>query len=339
VHRYGGLLRASVASSSNDHRLGANEAPPAIMSIFLGEQLADVFDQVAKGGATASKEKGTLVVGVDTIPNLPADAGDRNRTSPFAFTGNRFEFRAPGASQSIAVPMIVINTILADSLEYIATSLETAVASGTEFNAAVQQVLEQIVANHGAVIFNGDGYSQAWQEEAAARGLPNLRTSIDALPQFDTDEARDLFAKCGVLNTRELASRHEVSLEQYALSVGVEARTMLEMAATIILPAALRYQTELATNAAALKALDYPVDTTSLDEVCAGVMELQGAIRGLRAALDQEDGHGVFAEAEHAAYVLIPAVNAVRKAADRLEDVVADNLWPLPTYQEMLFIL
>ena len=343
VHRHAGLLRASVASASNDHRLGANEAPPAIMSIFLGEQLADVFEQVAKGGATASKEKGTLIVGVDTIPDMPADAGDRNRTSPFAFTGNRFEFRAPGSSQSIAGPMVVLNTILAESLDFVATELETAVAAGTDFNEAVQQVLEDIITNHGAAVFNGDGYSPEWQEEAAARGLPNLRTSLDALPQLDTAEAKALFSTYGVLSERELRSRYEVALEQYLLSVSVEARSTLEMATTVILPSAIRYQTELATNAAALKAIDYPFDATSLDEVCESVVMLQQALQALRAALQADDhpegGHSTFAEAKRAGEVLLPATKAVRQAADRLEDVVADNLWPLPTYQEMLFIL
>ena len=174
VHKYGGLLRASVASATNDHRLGANEAPPAIISIFLGEQLTDVFDQIAKGGATSSKEKGTLQIGVDTLPVLPTDPGDRNRTSPFAFTGNRFEFRAPGSLQSIAGPMVTINTILAEALDYIATELEALVAGGAEFNAAVQKVLEEIITDHGAVVFNGDGYTDDWQIEAEERGLPNL---------------------------------------------------------------------------------------------------------------------------------------------------------------------
>ena len=189
------------------------------------------------------------------------------------------------------------------------------------------------------MIFNGDGYSEAWQHEAAARGLLNLRTSVDALPQFDTPAAKDVFGRYGVLNERELASRYEVSLEQYAKSVSVEARTTLEMARTVILPEALRYQTELATNAASLKAIGYSFDSSTLDEVCAGVGELQSAIRALRAALDEDAPHDVFGEATHAWNSLIPATAAVRKAADGLEDVVADNLWPLPTYQEMLFIL
>src|SRR5450432_2519877 len=248
VHKYGGLLRASVASASNDHRLGANEAPPAIISIFLGDQLTDVFDQIAKGGAKSSKQKGTLTIGVDTLPVLPTDPGDRNRTSPFAFTGNRFEFRAPGSLQSIAGPMVTINTILAEALDYMATEIESLVADGAEFNVAVQKVLEEVITNHGAVVYNGDGYTDEWQTEAAARGLPNLRTTLDALPELVTEEAMELFSHYGVFSHREMHSRFDIALEQYILSVGVEARLTLKMATTVILPAATRYQTELATN-------------------------------------------------------------------------------------------
>ena len=187
VHKYGGLLRSSVASASNDHRLGANEAPPAIISVFLGDQLADVFDQIAKGGATHSKEKGTLTIGVDTLPDLTKDPGDRNRTSPFAFTGNRFEFRAPGSMQTVAGPMVVLNTIMAEALDHCATEIETLVADGTEFNEAVQALLTSIISDHGAVIFNGNGYSDEWPIEAEQRGLKNLRTTVDALPELITE--------------------------------------------------------------------------------------------------------------------------------------------------------
>jgi glutamine synthetase len=339
VHLYGGVLRSVVASASNDHRLGANEAPPAIISIFLGDQLADVFDQIAKGGATNSKEKGTLTIGVDTLPDLPSDPGDRNRTSPFAFTGNRFEFRAPGSSQSIAGPMVAINTIMADSLDFIATELEQLTESGTEFNAAVQKVLEGIITDHGAVVFNGDGYSDEWQVEAAARGLKNLRTTVDALPELDTPEAKALFAKYDVLNERELKSRYEVYLEQYELSVVVEAKSTLEMAKTMLLPAAMRYQSELASTAANLKAIGYDADTTVLDLVTSSIADLLAGIATLESGLAHE-GHDTTLEgAAHVAATLLPAMLSVRAAADALEDVVADDLWPLPTYQEMLFIL
>ncbi len=261
------MLRASVASATNDHRLGANEAPPAIISIFLGEQLTDVFDQIAKGGATNSKEKGTLEIGVDTLPVLPTDPGDRNRTSPFAFTGNRFEFRAPGSLQSIAGPMVTINTILAEALDYLATEIESLIADGSEFNVAVQKVLEEVITVHGKVVYNGDGYTEDWQTEAAARGLPNLRTTLDALPELITEDAMELFSRFGVFTHREMHSRFDIALEQYILSVGVEARLTLEIANTVVLPAAIRYQTELATNLASLKAIGAELDTSTLDEV------------------------------------------------------------------------
>ncbi len=339
VHKYGGLLRASVASATNDHRLGANEAPPAIISVFLGDQLTDVFDQIAKGGATQSKQKGTLTIGVDTLPVLPTDAGDRNRTSPFAFTGNRFEFRAPGSLQSIAGPMVTINTILAESLDYIATGIEKLAASGTPFSEAVQQVLEEIITVHGPVVFNGDGYSEAWQIEAEARGLPNLRTTLEALPELVSDEAIQLFGHYDVFSEREMHSRYEVALEQYTLSVGVEARLTLEIATTVILPAALRYQTELATNLGTLKDIGAEIDTSTFDEVTASLKALRAGIAALRELLETHPGETGEIHAEHARSSLLPAMSAVRAAADRLETVVADDLWPLATYQEMLFIL
>jgi glutamine synthetase len=339
VHKFGGLLRASVASATNDHRLGANEAPPAIISIFLGDQLTDVFDQIAKGGATQSKEKGTLMIGVDTLPVLPTDPGDRNRTSPFAFTGNRFEFRAPGSLQSIAGPMVTINTILAEALDYIATELEALVADGADFNVAVQKVLEEIISNHGKVVFNGDGYTDDWQVEAAARGLPNLRTTLDALPELITEEAMELYSHYGVFTHREMHSRYEIALEQYVLSVGAEARLTLEIANTVILPAAVRYQTELATNVASLKAIEVEADTTTLDEVSASIKALRAGIATLRDDLGHDAASSTLEHAEHAQKALLPAMTAVRTAADELETYVADDLWPLATYQEMLYIL
>ena len=276
VHKYGGLLRASVASATNDHRLGANEAPPAIISIFLGDQLADVFEQIKAGGATSSKEKGLIEIGVDTLPVLPTDPGDRNRTSPFAFTGNRFEFRAPGSLQSIAGPMVTINTILAEALDYIATQLESLVEGGTEFNAAVQTVLQEIITNHGDAVFNDNGYTDEWQAEAAERGLPNLRTTLDALPELITEASMELFSKYGVFNHREMHSRYEIALEQYILAIDVEAELTLEMSNTMILPAAVRYQTELATNVAALKAAGVEADLATLNELSGKIAALRG---------------------------------------------------------------
>jgi glutamine synthetase len=339
VHLHAGLLRASVASASNDHRLGANEAPPAIISIFLGEQLADVFDQVAKGGATSSKEKGTMTIGVDTLPVLPTDPGDRNRTSPFAFTGNRFEFRAPGSLQTVAAPMTTINTIMADSLDHIATRLEADVAAGTDFDQAVQTVLTEIINEHGAVVFNGDGYSAEWPIEAEQRGLANLRTTLDALPELITEPAMALFEKYKVFNHREMHSRYEIGLEQYTLTIGVEARLTLEVGGTAILPAAIRYQTELAQNVSALKAAGVEADASALETLSTQVAALRSGLQTLKAALAADPGHEALAEAEHARDALLPAMTEVRVAADALEEIVADDLWPLPTYQEMLFIL
>ncbi len=318
---------------------GANEAPPAIISIFLGDQLADVFEQIAQGGATSSKAKGSIEIGVDTLPVLPTDPGDRNRTSPFAFTGNRFEFRAPGSLQSIAGPMVTINTILAEAFDHIATEIEGEIAGGAEFNTAVQTVLQTIIKDHGAVVFNKDGYADEWQIEAAERGLPNLKTTLDALPELITEESMELFSHYGVFNHREMHSRYEIALEQYILSIHVEAALTLEMANTIILPAALRYQTELATNLASLLAIGQEYDATTLDEVSGSIKALRAGIATLRSEMDHEEADTEEKHAEHAQKGLLPAMASVRAAADTLETLVADDLWPLATYQEMLFIL
>ena len=339
VHKYAGLLRASVASATNDHRLGANEAPPAIISIFLGDQLADVFEQIAKGAATSSKGKGVMHIGVDTLPVLPTDPGDRNRTSPFAFTGNRFEFRAPGSMQTVAGPMTTINTIMADSLDYCATELEAAVAAGTDFDTAVQTLLTEIITDHGNVVFNGDGYSSEWPIEAEQRGLANLKTTLDALPELITESAMELFEKYGVFNHREMHSRYEIGLEQYALTIWVEARLTNEIGTTAILPAAVKHQTDTALNIGALKAAGVEPDLAPLDEISVPLAALRAGLAALRAALNADVGHSALAEAEHARDALLPAMADVRAAADALEEVVADELWPLPTYQEMLFIL
>ncbi|BBX38427.1 glutamine synthetase [Mycolicibacterium mageritense DSM 44476 = CIP 104973] len=338
VHKYAGLLRVSVASATNDHRLGANEAPPAIISIFLGDQLADVFEQIAKGAATSSKGKGSMIIGVDTLPVLPTDPGDRNRTSPFAFTGNRFEFRAPGSGQTVAVPMIILNTIMADSFDHIATLLEQAIADGEEFDTAVQKLLTDIITEHGAVVFNGDGYSDNWQVEAASRGLPNFKTTLDALPALIAPESVELFEKYGVFNERELHSRYEVRLEQYALTIGVEAKLALELASTVVLPAAIRYQTELAHNVATLKAAGIEADMTLLHQVSEPISALSVALAALKAGLSHHSDSAL-EEAVNARDTLLPAMADVRAASDTLEGLVADDLWPLPTYQEMLYIL
>lgn len=333
VDKYAPMLRASIASASNDHRLGANEAPPAIISIFLGDQLTDVFDQIKAGGAKSSKASGVLEVGVDTLPPLPKHAGDRNRTSPFAFTGNKFEFRAVGSSQSIAGPLLVLNTIIAESLDYVATKLEGA----ADFDTAVQSLLQSIIQEHGRVIFNGDGYSEAWHREAEARGLPNLRTAVDALPALADAEAVALFARYNVLSEREAKSRMDVKLEQYVMAVTVEAGLMTEIAKTMIYPAAVRYQSELAAAAAHMKVTGLAADTAVLAEVTKLTECLRQSVTELEMAAAHE-ADDLLAEAEHLRDAVLPAMSVVRDYADKLEGIVADDLWPLPTYQEMLFI-
>ena len=335
ISKYAPLLRSSVASAGNDHRLGANEAPPAIISVFLGDQLSDVFEQIrASGSATSSKALGTLRLGADTLPPLPLHAGDRNRTSPFAFTGNKFEFRAVGANQSIAMPITVLNTAIAESLDYMATRLETA---EEDFNTAVQKLLKEILDEHGSIIFDGDGYSEEWHEEAARRGLPNLRTTVDALPAFGDAEAVALFEKYGVLSHREVESRLEVRLEQYAKEINLEARLMLEIGRTMIWPAAIRHQSQLAVTCANLKAVGYEFDTKTLDKVTDLVRLLQDSLLELSELMEHEGGSPL-EEAQYACSTLVPHMALVREYADELEGLVADDLWPLPTYQEMLFI-
>jgi glutamine synthetase len=338
VHKHGDLLRASVASASNDHRLGANEAPPAIMSVFLGEQLADVFEQIRGGGAKSSKAKGTLEVGVDTLPKLPKDPGDRNRTSPFAFTGNRFEFRAPGSGQSIAGPAFVINTIVAESLDFIASKLESAVGAGKPLNAAVAEVLGAIVREHGAVVFNGDGYSREWHAEAERRGLPNLKTTVEALAALQRKDVIDLFDKYKVLSPRELQSRYEIYFEQYCKSVHVEAKLVQAMARTMISPSVSRYQRELADTCASVKQAGLPFDTSLLQEVSSLAATLSTRIGALEKVLKHPVGEGFVKEATHFCTSVLPAMLSIREVTDSLEGLVANDLWPLPTYQEMLFV-
>jgi len=339
VHKYSALLRAVVAHAGNDHRLGANEAPPAIISIFLGEQLTDIFEQIKAGGAKSSKGKGMLEVGVDVLPTLPKDAGDRNRTSPFAFTGNRFEFRAVGSAQSIAGPLVAMNTIVAESLDYCATTLEKATGGdAAKLPGAVQALLKEIYEKHGAIVFNGDNYCEAWHKEAAKRGLPNFKTTVEALPTLRTPEVIELFEKYNVLSKRETESRMDIYLEQYIKTINVEAKLTIEMSKTMIFPAAIRYQGELAVTCANLKAVGYTFDTDTLDEVTALVKELQDTTALLEKISAHHNGDSLLEEATYYSTKVVPAMLAVRKAADELEGIVADDHWPLPTYQEMLFI-
>ncbi len=341
VSRHGDLLRMSVAHAGNDHRLGANEAPPAIVSAFLGDLLQDIVEQIEKGGAKSSKAAGTMQIGVSTLPTLPRDAGDRNRTSPFAFTGNKFEFRAAGSSQSIAGPNVVLNTIVAEALDEIATHLETATAAGKDLNAEIQALLPKLIADSKKVIFNGDGYSDAWHKEAEARGLPNRKNTIESLPDLIAPKSIALFGKYHVLSERELHSRYEIHLENYKKTVNIESHLTVQIAQRQILPAALRYQAEVATTIAQLKAAGISApkgQTALLNELTTTIEELQTGIDTLNHAIDHTADGDTLAHAKHSRDAIIPAMTTVRTAGDKLETLVADDLWPLPTYQEMLFI-
>ncbi|WP_428561314.1 MAG: glutamine synthetase III [Solidesulfovibrio sp. DCME] len=338
VHKFSALLRATVATASNDHRLGANEAPPAIMSVYLGEQLTDVFEQIKKGKIEGSKQKGVMNIGVDTLPPLPMDPGDRNRTSPFAFTGNRFEFRAVGSSQSIAGSQVALNTMMAESLDFIASKLEAATGGdASKLNAAVQTVIQEIIKDHDAVVFNGDGYSEEWHAEAEKRGLPNLKTTPDALPVLTSPEVVKLFTTYGVFSEAELKSREEIYLEQYVKTVQTEAALVVRMAKTIIFPAAMRYQGELAKTCADLKAIGHDFKMDTLECVTTKLRDLQAKVAELEKIVEHS-ADGTLAEAKHMCCTVLPAMNEVRAVADALEAVVADDLWSLPSYQEMLFI-
>jgi len=337
VHQYGRLMRAAIATASNDHRLGANEAPPAIISVYLGSQLEDVFSQIRSGSLQGSAKAALMSLGVDTLPDLNKDPGDRNRTSPFAFTGNRFEFRAVGSGQSVAGPLVVLNTILADSIQWIADQLEQRLQSGLPLEEAAFAVLQRTMEENGAVVFGGDGYSAEWHQIAVEqRGLENLRTSADALPVLQRPEIRALFERTGVLSAVELESRFEVYAEQYNLAIDVEARLVLRVARTQIYPAVMASLEQLAGSIAVQESLGLVVDRSLLEQMAALTQQLLSACEGLQEALEATpaDAHQ---HLRHCADVLLPLMSGVRGAVDALEMLVDDEQWPLPTYQEMLF--
>ena len=339
VHKYGPLLRAVIATASNDHRLGANEAPPTIMSVYLGSQLQDVFEQIKQGALKGSTARGVMNIGVDTLPKLPKDAGDRNRTSPFAFTGNRFEFRAVGSAQSVAGPLVAMNTMLADSLNWMAEKLEAETTKGTELNAAIQTILKEVIDEHGAVVFNGNGYSEEWHKMAVEeRGLRNLRTTADALPVLQEPEIVELFSSMGILSPVELASRYETYAEQYILSIEVEAKLVISIAKTLIYPAATRYLTDLATTIASLKEISVDFDVQSVQKVADLTKSMTDSVSKLAAATSSHDFASPEEHMQYLVKTVRPLMDEVRQYADMLEAEVADDLWPLPTYQEMLFI-
>lgn len=339
VFNHAKLLRCVVASASNDHRLGANEAPPAILSIFLGDELNEIMEAIATSSSVSSKQ-GTLSVGVDVLPPIPMHSGDRNRTSPMAFTGNRFEFRAVGSSQSIAGPMVAMNTIMAEALDEAATHLESVDTSSPEaLGAAVESYVRMIWGKCNSVVFNGDGYSDEWHVEAGNRGLPNLKTTADALGVLKDKTCIDLFEKYSVLSERELESRYEVYAEQYIATVNVESNLVIEIAKTMIFPAAVRYQGELASSLASLKAIGIEADHSTIDKVTALIQNLQDSVSQLETLKAGE--HQSIDVASHCLFVkdeILPKMVEVRGYVDALENLIADDLWPLPTFQEMLYI-
>jgi glutamine synthetase len=330
VNKHQQLLRASIASAGQDHRLGANEAPPAIISIFLGAELEKVFAAIESGKAQASKPGSFLGLGTPVLPPLPLHGGDRNRTSPFAFTGNKFEFRALGSNSSPAFPNTVLNTIVAESVDELTDKLKTALkASGATLEKAVTAVVKAVWAANKQVVFDGDGYSDAWHKEAEKRGLANLKTTPDALPWIVEKSTVAAFKKYKVLSKRELESRYEVFTEQYVMNINIEAETESSISRTMLLPAAVRYLNELKAS--------------GLDEL---VGEIEPLIKELHFAqlkledanADENHPEGAAKEALYMRDSVIPAMEDVRDVADRLEKLVADDLWPLPKYSEMLFI-
>jgi glutamine synthetase len=340
VNRWQGLLRASIASAGNDHRLGANEAPPAIISVFLGDMLTDIYAQIENGGATSTKSGGTLDTGVMVLPKLPRDAGDRNRTSPFAFTGNKFEFRAVSSNQSIADPNIALNMAVTESLDYMATALETLIKGGKSLEQAVGELLPVVIKENKRIIFNGNNYSEEWTAEAEARGLLNLRNTVDALPEMVSRDVVALFEKYGVLNERELHARCEIMLETYNKTVNVEGQLMVLMANRYILPAAFRYQKELGESVVAVKATGgEPTEGRKmLEAVTALTNTFKQRRDALAAALAREGNGSAEIQAKHFRDVVVPAMAGLRDTGDALEPLIAHDLWPLATYREMLFV-
>jgi glutamine synthetase len=328
VNKHQALLRASVAGLGQDHRLGANEAPPAIISIFLGAELRKVYETIERGEGDPSTPGSFLGLGTPVLPPLPMHGGDRNRTSPFAFTGNKFEFRALGSSQSLALPNTVLNTIVAEAIDELTDQLEAAAPGGSPGNEDVVRIVRDSFVANKQVCFDGDNYAESWHEEAEQRGLANLRTTPDALPWLVEKQTIAAFERYKVLSERELESRFEVFVEQYSTQLNIEAETAASIARTMLLPAAVRHLNELRA--------------AGNDALIAESQELLGELFDRIVALEYVNEHHPVQEGlQHAVYMrdqVVPAVDGVREVADRLERIVADDLWPLPKYSEMLFI-
>ena len=331
VDTHADLLRVSVASAGNDHRLGSHEAPPAIISVFLGDQLTDIIEQIEKGKAQSSKQGGVLTIGVDSLPTLPRAATDRNRTSPFAFTGSKFEFRAVGSNMSLAGPNIMLNTIVAEAFDEICTQLEEDKKAKKDFNASLQSLLQGIIKKHKRVIFNGDNYTEAWVEEAEKRGLANLRTTPEALAVLLKPGVAKLFEKYGVLTKTELMSRHDVYEETYNTIIDYEGRLMADMAKTQIVPAVLNYQEELADTIKSVEGINKTPSTGTRELLTKISAELEAALKKIgKLETAVKKGEALKTKA---------SMEDLRKSVDALEGMVAADYWPLPSYAEMLFML
>ena len=339
VDEYADLLRAAAATAGNDHRLGANEAPPAIISVYLGSQLMDILEQIADGGATSSSQGGLLKIGVTTLPDLPKDSTDRNRTSPFAFTGNKFEFRMVGSSASTATASFTLNTIAAEILRQIADRLEKA----KDFQAEVQKLLREIVKKHKKIIFNGNNYSDAWVEKARERGLPNINSTVAAIQAMIADKNVALFKEHDILTRHEMESRCEINLENYIKVINIEALTMLEMAKRQILPAVIKYAAVVADSINTIKKTGVKADISVQEELLKEISSLAAAFRNNSVALEKAVTQAVgicgdtFGRACFYRDQVFVKMGALRATGDKLETLVDEDYWPMPTYGDLLF--
>jgi glutamine synthetase len=342
VHKRADVLRVSISNPGNDHRLGANEAPPAILSVFLGDQLSDIIEQIEKGAAMSSKKGTDMVIDVSTLPNLPKDTTDRNRTSPFAFTGNKFEFRAVPSSLSLGGPNLVLNTAVAEAIDEIATALEKEIAGGVTLEAAVQKVLSEQVKAHKAIVFNGDNYSEEWHKEAEKRGLPNYKTLVDSMHVLLKPDVKAFFKKYGTLSEREVESRYHIILEGYNKTINQEGLSTLDIGRRMILPAAIQYQQDISNSISTTKSIigegSLGPQMDMLKDIASNISEFKKRLDVLDKELSHSDDD-VFKHACHFKEKVVPAMNAVREIGDKLETLVDSSLWPLPTYSEMLFIV
>lgn len=338
VDRYADLLRFSAANAGNDHRLGANEAPPAIISIFVGDQLEDVLEQLEDGAATSSKGKSKLDLAISTLPAIMKDATDRNRTSPFAFTGNKFEFRMPPSSKAVSEPCTVLNVIVAEVLSEIADRLEKVSDVDTE----VDKVITELVKAHKKVVFNGNGYSDEWLEEAEKRGLPNIKTTVEATKALIADKNVAIFEKFGVLTKAELESRYEVCLENYSKTINIEALTMIDMTAKQILPAVMKYTADLANSVnlirSAVSTADVSAESDLITKISSLTAKLNSGLANLKSATEKAaDVTDAYNQAYAYKFDVFEKMSALRETADALEVLVDKKAWPFPTYSDLLF--